>query len=322
MKDVVRLAIHTVLGPIHNEQLGFCHSHEHLFIADGQPARVNAALRIDDIALTIQELLLFKEVGGRSLVDAQPLGCGRMEKSLVLAAQETDTHIVASTGFHKMIFYPSEHWIHTYDEAALYEVFVHELTVGMYTGTDRGEPNDFIDAQAGVIKTAIDEERIQDPEKKWFRAAARAAVETGAPLLCHTESCVQAVQLVDLYRTEGVPANQIIVCHLDRNLGQLEIHKQLADLGVYLEYDTIGRYKYHSDEEEADLIRHMVESGYEDLILLGLDTTRHRLRSYGGTIGLDHLSRRFLPLLQQYGVPEAAVRKMMVHNPAQAFDIK
>ncbi|GGG01672.1 phosphotriesterase family protein [Paenibacillus abyssi] len=316
------MAIQTVLGPIEQEELGFCHSHEHLFLADGIPALLNPALRIDDLERTMQELRMYKQVGGRSIVDAQPLGCGRMEMQLVEAAARTDIHILASTGFHKLAFYPSDHWIYRYDEAALADIFVHELTVGMYTGTDREEPGSFIDEKAGLIKTAIDEERAGDRDKRWFRAAARAALETGAPLMCHTELCEQGVQLAAYYRNQGIPANQIIICHLDRKLDRLDIHKQLAEQGIYLEYDTIGRFKYHSDEEEAVLIKEMVDSGYEDLILLGLDSTRQRLRSYGGDIGLDHLSVRFLPLLRKFGISDSAIHKMMIDNPAQAFDNK
>ena len=56
----------------------------------------------------------------------------------------------------------------------------------------------------------------------------------------------------------------------------------VAGTGVYIEMDTIGRYKYHSDEEEVRLIRMLLDHGHEDRILLGLDTTRKRMKSYGG----------------------------------------
>jgi phosphotriesterase-related protein len=316
------LAIQTVLGPIDRQELGFCHAHEHLFLADGQPAKVNPALRIDDFDATLRELRTFRHAGGKAIVDAQPLGCGRMEAWLAEASALTGSHIVASTGFHKLAFYPPGHWIYQYGQQALRDVFIHELTVGMFAETDTREPAATVASKAGIIKTAIDEERIRDPEKKWFYAAASAAMATGAPLLCHTESWEQAVWLVDFYRSQGVPPRQIIVCHMDRKIERLDIHLQLATQGVYLEYDTIGRFKYHSDEEEAQLIRFMVEHGFEDSILLGLDTTRQRMRSYGGEIGLDYLACRFLPLLRESGIDSAVISKMMTANPSEAFDNK
>ena len=83
--------------------------------------------------------------------------------------------------------------------------------------------------------------------------------------------------------------------------------------------DTIGRYKYHSDEEEVRLIRMLLDHGHEDRILLGLDTTRKRMKSYGGDIGLDYLQGSFLLLLRRSGVTEEQIHKMIHANPAKAF---
>jgi 5-phospho-D-xylono-1,4-lactonase len=314
--------IQTVRGPIKKEQRGFSHSHEHLFLADGQPAKVNPSLRIDSYSLTVEEMFLFKQVGGNTIVDAQPLGCGRMEEALVQASMETGINIIASTGFHKLAFYPEDHWIFSFNQEQLADVFKRELTEGMYVGTDRDIPTVKIEAKAGLIKTAIDEERVKDKDKKWFYAAAEAAVETGFPIMCHTESESQAVSLAEFYLNKGVSPNQIIVCHLDRTLNGLHVHKELGEQGIFLEYDTIGRFKYHNDEEEAKLIIQMLEWGLEDKILLGLDTTRERMKSYGGDIGLDYIKTTFIPLLKSYGVTKTAIEKMMVHNPFEAFSRK
>ncbi|MBT9150855.1 MAG: hypothetical protein DDT40_01034 [candidate division WS2 bacterium] len=81
--------IKTVTGEIVKERIGFCHSHEHLFIAEGQPAKLDPALQIDDFGKTLQELMLFHSVGGNSVVDAQPLGCGRMAENLVKVSKKT-----------------------------------------------------------------------------------------------------------------------------------------------------------------------------------------------------------------------------------------
>ena len=61
-------------------------------------------------------------------------------------------------------------------------------------------------------------------------------------------------------------------------------HDAIAATGVYLDYDTIGRFKYHSDEEEVALLRHMCERGYTQRLLLSLDTTAQRMAAYGGDV--------------------------------------
>jgi 5-phospho-D-xylono-1,4-lactonase len=316
------MPIQTVRGLVAKQDFGFCHSHEHLFLAPGQPSSLNPALCLDDYQRSVAELLLFHSCGGRAVVDAQPLGSGRIESWLVEASLAADIHIVASTGFHKLSFYRDDHWIRKYERDRLTDIFVHELTEGMFLRTDLAEPNSCMTAKAGVIKTAMDEDRMNDPDKRWFHAAAYAAIRTGAPILCHIESYAQAETLVHMYLGLGVPAGQIIICHLDRKLDRLASHRKLGELGVYLEYDTIARYKYHSDEEEALLIRQMMEWGLEKRVLLGLDTTRERMKSYGGKIGLDFISRQFIPLLKQTGIRDEHIRKMMIDNPADAYSMR
>ncbi|MFF2481438.1 phosphotriesterase [Paenibacillus sp. NPDC058071] len=316
------MTIQTVRGPIDKTQFGFCHSHEHLFLAEGHPSTLNPALHMDEYDKTLAELRMLHDCGGRAVVDAQPLGSGRMEEWLLKVSSESDVHVVASTGFHKLSFYREDHWIHRFDEERLEQIFVHELTQGMYTGTDKGEPSAHIGAKAGIIKTAMDEDRMNDPDKRWFNAAAAAARRTGAPIMCHIESYEQADELVDMYMSRGILAEQIIICHLERSLDKPQNHRKLAELGIYLEYDTIGRFKYHSDEGEAELIRQMMDWGLGNQLLLGLDTTRQRMKHYGGSIGLDYLSQQFLPLLKQYGVTAEQIDRMMIHNPAEAFSFK
>jgi phosphotriesterase-related protein len=106
---------------------------------------------------------------------------------------------------------------------------------------------------------------------------------------------------------------------VDRDADDYAVHEAVAETEAMLEYDTIGRFKYHDDESERRLILHMLEKGYEKQLLLSLDTTAERLTSYGGAIGLTYLIRVFLPLLRQQGVPEDVVRTLTVDNPMGVF---
>jgi phosphotriesterase-related protein len=90
-------------------------------------------------------------------------------------------------------------------------------------------------------------------------------------------------------------------------------------MGVFLEYDTIARYKYHSDEDELMLIGEMVKQDFGEQVLLGLDTTRERMKAYGGSIGLDYIAARFLPMLAGAGIGENHAEDFMVNNPRKAL---
>ncbi|WP_010270793.1 phosphotriesterase family protein [Paenibacillus senegalensis] len=312
-------AIVTVTGPITPEQMGFCHSHEHLFLKKGQSAKIDPALQIDDYDKTIQELRLFQEVGGSTIVEAQPVGSGRHSRWLAAASRETGVQIVASTGFHKLVFYPEDHWIHSADVDELTQLFIDELQQGMYADGEEAWPQDQIPAKAGIIKTASDFQGVGGRYYRLFKAAAQAAIAAKAPIMSHTEMGRAALDQIKLYTDFGLEPDQLILCHLDREMENADYMLHVASTGVYLELDTIGRFKYHSDEEEIELILKLIEAGYENQLLLSLDTTRKRLKSYGGELGLDYMARTFLPKLEQGGVTQAIIRKMMYDNPAKAF---
>ncbi|QGQ47777.1 phosphotriesterase [Metabacillus sediminilitoris] len=311
--------ITTVTGSIASEEIGFCHSHEHLFLKKGPSAVIDSSLQIDDFDKTIQELNLFKAVGGTTIVDAQPIGSGRHSQWLMAASQQTGIQIVASTGFHKLMFYPENHWIRNADADTLTELFRDELENGMYTDGEEAWPVKQIEARAGIIKTAADIEGVGGQYYRLFKAASHAAIATGAPIMSHTELGFGALDQIKLFTDLGVAPSQLIICHLDRKMDNADYMLHVASTGVYLELDTIGRFKYHSDDQEIDLITKLIEAGYENQLLLGLDTTRKRLKSYGGELGLDYLVKSFLPKLEDSGVSKDLIRKFMHENPGKAF---
>lgn len=313
--------INTVTGPILPEELGFCQSHEHLCILNGQSARVHPALCIDDEKSSLQELALYAAAGGNSLVDAQPVGCGRDAGFLRRISQESGIRIIASTGFHKLLFYPADHWIHSMSQDALTDLFTAELTEGMYAPCDAAPPAHRTGILAGQIKTALDRPGLTDQYKPLFRAAVRAARDTGAPLMAHIEQGADPLELAAFLEGEGMDMDRLIFCHLDRAAADLSIHRRLCALGITLEYDTVAREKYHSDDRELEIIDALLEAGYEDRLLMSLDVTRARLKSYGGQVGLCYMLETFLPRMRARGVTEGQLRKIFVENPARMFHI-
>ena len=98
----------TVTGEIRADQLGFCQCHEHIMLRPGVPSELNPALRADEVEKSVQEVESYRRGGGDSLVDAQPVGCGRMPEQLRQVARRTGVHLIASTGFHLRRFYPAK----------------------------------------------------------------------------------------------------------------------------------------------------------------------------------------------------------------------
>jgi predicted metal-dependent phosphotriesterase family hydrolase len=65
----------------------------------------------------------------------------------------------------------------------------------------------------------------------------------------------------------------------------------------------------------------MLEKGHAARITLGMDSTRERFLSYGGSFGLHYLLTSFIPALRKSGVVEADIERMTVSNPAAALAV-
>jgi predicted metal-dependent phosphotriesterase family hydrolase len=310
--------VRTVTGDVQPQELGFAHCHEHLFTYRIDGVDIPERLIIDSCTRTRQEVRAFRRAGGRAIVDAQPFGAGRNARFLRRLSRATNVHVIGSTGFHKTYFYPREFWSYTASAEDIAGLFISEIEQGMYE-YDAADPfKSRSGARAGVIKIATGEEGLSPYYEKVFEAASAAHRATGAPILTHTELSSFGLEQVDYLTGRGVPPGSIIVSHMDRVI-DIEKNERLAELGVFLEYDTIARFKYHSDEDEVGLIKEMVNLGFEDRILLGLDVTRDRMKSYGGEVGLDYLMTTFLPLLDGAGISRKSVERFTVDNPRIAL---
>ena len=305
--------VQTVNGPVPLSLLGHCQMHEHLFVLDTPAAKINPALRIDDAEKSALEARDFFDAGGRSLLDAQPGGAGRDAAALARISQESGVHIITVTGYHRPMFYPPDSFLFEQDEDALYERFLMELSVGV---VDDGVE---LPIRAGAVKAALGPEGPVGRDGMLLRAAARAASEGNVPLILHTESGAGAVEALKLSERAGLDPRWVLVCHVDRQAVNFRPHEEIAKTGASLEYDTIGRFRYHDDEEEVRLILHMLELGHRDRLLLSLDTTASRLHRYGGEIGLNYLINTFLPLLQARGVSPSDIEAITHLNPVSAF---
>lgn len=291
----------TVLGPISPAELGPTDAHDHLFMHT--PALPNDTLA--DFGRAVDELEEGKASGLRAVVELTPIGLGRRPDRLREAARASGMVIVAATGFHRDAHYAPGHWVLDATVETLTERVVADLRDGMDGGV-----------RAGVIKGGASLNGMSQAEERRLRAVAAAAIQTGAPVIVHTEAGTFGPQIIDLLVGEGLPADRITLAHLDRQL-DAALHLAVLERGVNLVYDTIGREKYAPDRARADLIAAVVGAGFGDRLMLGLDLGRRSyFRSYGGGPGMRHLMASFVPALRQR-LGDAAVDVMLIDNPAR-----
>ena len=304
----------TVSGPRAAADLGVVDAHDHLLMdSPGMPGQ-----GFTDPAKAIEEVLEGLATGIGTIVEMTPIGLGRDPAGLRAVADATGVPIIAASGYHRDAHYPEGHWVHRATVETLAARVFADLTEGMHPA-DWLDPSLPLDpARAGAIKGGASYHHISRGERRRLEAIAAASAATGAAILVHSEIGTAAHEIVDLLEAAGARPDRIALAHLDRN-PDWELHAEVAARGVTLEYDTIGRTKYHPDSVVLDLIEAVAAAGHLDRIMLGLDLgARDYLRAYAGGPGLRYLMTAFAPrLVRRLGEDGAA--RILVANPARFY---
>lgn len=300
----------SVLGPVNPADLGWVDAHEHVFLQ----SPVLPGDEFMDLDKMTAEVGYVSDTGIGTLIDLTPIGLGRRPGQTAELSRRTGVTIVLASGVHRRAHYPKGHWLYSIDVEELTELILTDLRTGIDERDWQGPRPQPSTVRAGVIKLGASYHAIHPGERRWFQAGAAAARLTGVPVAVHTEVGTAGHDVLDALAAQGVPEQQVMLAHLDRNIDP-ELHAEFATRGAYLGYDTIGRAKYHADSAVLDLIGAVAELGHADKVLLGTDVGRSStLRAYGGGPGMDVLGRTFIPRLQKrYG--KESVTTIMVDNP-------
>ena len=295
----------TVRGVIHGEDLGVVDYHEHLYFdAPDWLLREDRDFRLNSVERSAEELRSWARAGGRTLIEMSAIDFGRNVRQVVrIADLVPDVHVVVITGYNKPYF--CDRAILNQDEVAMVRNCIRDIETGI----------DGTGVKAGIVKGGSGYNTFQEADRKLMRIAAKVHVETGVPVMTHTEAGTMGYDQVSLLDAQGVPPGRICLSHMDRNPDFWE-HRRIAETGAYLGYDCPGKVKYGPDEMRIDVLKRMIDAGLGDRILLGNDLGRPSYwRSYGGGPGLDFVLTRFAPRLREEGVSDAAIQDLLENNP-------
>jgi phosphotriesterase-related protein len=299
--------LQTVTGLAPLEEVKLVDAHAHVWIKPPEGVGPKFRFELDNPRLIEAELKDFRSAGGTTLIDCQPGGCGRDAQMLAKLAEAAELQITATTGFHLERYYPSGYWLWSASEEAAVSYFVNELTAGLQ------EKDDVL---ATTIKVGYEGE-IKDQTRILMEAAAEAARQTGAALLFHTEEGRNVEALPLFFEDRGVPTGRLYLCHMDKR-PDLGLHRELAQAGALLGYDTFVRPTYRPRQNVWPLLLEMVQGDMEDHIAIGLDMARSAMwRHYGGEPGLVALPDRLLSHLHGEGLSEEVVTKLTGENIAR-----
>ena len=337
--------VQTVLGPIDPDQLGVTLTHEHLLIDLGTimdpPANASALdffhkpvtvemlseirhygrlnadnARLFDVQTAIEEIGLFRQHGGDSIVDATSIGIARDPVALARISRVSGVNIVMGASHYVAAAHPAD--MDSRNEDDLVQQIVQDVTSGA-EGTN---------IKAGVIGEVGCSWPLADNERKVLRASARAQRLTGAPVLIHpgrNES--SPMEIIEVLAEAGADLGRTIMGHLDRTVFQHEVLARIAGSGCYLEWDLFGRESSYytlnpsidmpGDAKRIDDIAWIASQGYGNKIVISHDmASKDRLARYGGH-GYHYILANIVPRMRTRGLTDEALENILVNNPRE-----
>jgi 5-phospho-D-xylono-1,4-lactonase len=302
--------INTVQGPLPYDCLGITDAHNHMWI-EAVPGADPSGPVLDKYDLILQDLIEYREKGGGSLLDCQPPGCGRDASRLLALSRTSRVNLIACTGFHRKKYYPEGYWLWDADDQKISDFLSSELEHGLSETLGTASP-----IKAGFIKIALENTWAQSPQAA-LEGAASAAFKAKALIEIHTEKGALAERACIFFTDLGLKPSQLVLCHMDKR-PDLGLQKELARLGILLEYDTFYRPKYNPSVNLWPLIGEMVSAGFADRIALATDMAEAELyHSFGGGPGLASLPGEIQERLREQGIPQDAREKMLGGNIAR-----
>lgn len=301
--------IRTILKDIDPKYLGYTMAHEHILDEPAIGGYTDADHQLTDYDKALEMMKRYKAMGGGGVAEASPKHWGRKTEGMAKISQETGINIICCTGYLCESQVDMDKWIGNKTIDDLEKEMIEEITIGM----------DNTNHKAGWIKVGSSYNYISPREEMIMRAAARASKITGAPVHSHTSTGTMGLEQIQILKSEGLDLNHFCVAHVSRN-PDYWYHKKMLEEGVYLLYDGPGKPKYHPDEVLINVIRKLVEDGYEDKIMLSNDMgkkTHHTVYGYGP--GYEYIHDKFLPRLLDEGFKEETVHKFMYENPARFY---
>jgi phosphotriesterase-related protein len=305
--------VQTVLGPVAPGDLGFTLPHEHTKCSLWWiESRWDYWELIGDEPRINEELAAFRGLGGGALVDVTLIGIGRDLARLARLSQATGLHIVAGAGWYRQAYYPAEARIDRRSIDDLADEIVQEFVDGP--------------VRPGIIgEIGTDKPWVTAQEERVFRAAARAALRTGASVTTHAvQSDVGLAQLAIL-EDEGLDPARIVIGHCDSH-PRIEHWREIVRRGAHVEADFLGMsftpLERAGEPKVVELISTLLNEGFEKQILLSQDVCHDsQLASYGGN-GYTYLQKSFLPRLAAAGVDAATIKTITVENPARLLTLR
>ena len=320
--------VQTVTGPIDAGELGTTLIHEHLIFRDeavhAQWPHLGTVREVDppeelepggELGAAVEAARAAIERGVQTICEPTGMFGGRDVAFSRRVSEETGLRVVPCTGIYTYDYLP--HYFQTRDADAMADCFVHDIEQGIQ-GTE---------IRAAFIKCAADEPGLTENVEKVHRAAARASVRTGAPIMAHSRPASgTGPKQIDIFEDEGVGPGRVQIAHTG-DTDDLDYIERLLDKGVWIGMDRYGLELFLPFERRNATVLALLERGYAERMFLSADycatldwysveiskqlVEGGAAKDWSFTIVHD----KVLPALREGGMTADQERTMLVENP-------
>jgi phosphotriesterase-related protein len=312
--------VETVTGAVEPDSLGLTLIHEHLRFRD-EAVVENWPGRYDEDAefqAAVDAVRAAQGHGVKTIVEPTAMFGGRDVRFMKRVADETGVTVVPCTGIYTYEYLP--HYFENRDEDVMAAHFVDDIEKGIQ-GTD---------IKAAFIKVAADEPGVNEHVEKVHRAAARASVQTGAPIMAHSRPASQTgPRQVEIFLEEGVAPEKIQIAHCG-DTDDLDYIQGLLDRGVYVGLDRYGLEMFLPIDRRNATAAELLRRRQTERLVISQDfccsidwfpeeaaaelEASGAIRKWSMTLIFEEV----IPWLREQGVlDEAAFDTVFVQNPAR-----
>src|SRR3954463_14350808 len=322
--------VSTVTGMVDAGELGTTLIHEHLrnqdeavhnqwpqagAVKETEPHEVGPEETFD---IAVREAKAAVDLGVKTIGEPTAMLLGRDVNFLKRVADETGLQVIPCTGIYTYDHLPQFFLNRDPDQIA--ELFVADIEQGIQ-GTD---------IRAAFIKCAADEPGVNENIEKIHRAAARASVTTGAPIMAHSRPASNTgPRQVEIFLEEGVAPEKIQIAHTG-DTDDLDYIERVLDTGVYIGLDRYGWNLFLPVDHRNATTLALLERGYVERMFLSqdwvvaLDWVPQELvpgfieqGAIEPDMSMTLIFERIIPMLKEGGMTDDQLETMLVSNPAR-----
>ncbi len=309
--------IETTRGPITANELGLTLMHEHMVMIDAYMQNTFSDWVDPDriVDLAIPQLKKVREKGVCTIVDATPINLSRNVPLIARLSEASGVNLVVATG----LYHHDYPLVNTPDPMWVKNLFLRELNDGCQ-GTG---------IKAGYIKCAAEQPIFSPTITNLLTAAAYAALESGAPIMAHSNSENEnGIKEAELFRQLGMDLEKVMIAHVDSE--SIDYALRLLDSGVMIGYDRFGTLGLATMENRIQNLAELLRRGYASQIVLGHDSHIYedfwrpwhtpQYEPQSEVSNFYHVTDRVIPRLLELGISQDTIDQMMIRNPIRFLD--